>query len=330
LESRQRELDYFLSETAEFESDAEHKISELKITAEIWRRRKRTAVNPQDICICNAVMERVEKDLKEAVEEKKEMKKELATETREKRKARKDAKAYLKKIDIQPVMDKEVRMRVEAEVLLPNGIERSSYHGGDFEGGQALNLLTKGGKVFSEMETNLLESDPDKRHSQCTDSMISAVCEAFGRLNQYYNILRYLARKRMGTATEDDMKLLDKCVGITCRLEKLLFGKLTPKMHSKKHLQEDFRKYRGLGMLGEDHMEQDHQFGKQDEKMTIGIRSRPKAFVIHQAFAERRTLVQMSGVREKMLKETSIKGKKRKVSTGDEGEMSMEEWTRYL
>jgi hypothetical protein len=77
-------------------------------------------------------------------------------------------------------------------------------------------------------------------------------------------------------------------------------------------------------------MEQDHQFGKQDEKMTIGIRSRSKAFVIHQAFAERRHLIQMSGCKEKMLKETSKKGKKRKVSAGDEGELSMEEWTRYL
>jgi hypothetical protein len=328
LEKRSAEYEECIVELRELESEHRRNTKQWRLDKLMWTDRGRQAINQEEKLIISVVMAEIRRKEKVSQEEKASMA-EVAKAVNSEKAA---AKKKLDSLDKRAVMDKTIRMQMEAEVLDPNGVERCSYHGGEVIGRGAMNLLRKAGHIFDHVETFLLNVPAATRHPNCTDEMIATISRAHCRLFQYYNGLRFLARKRNGTATNDDCDVVDKGAELTAKLEQLLFGSLSPKMHAKKHLQVDFRKKKGLGLYGEDHMEQDHQRGKEDEIKTKGIRSRSKAFGMHAVYGERRNLVDALGITEKMIKGTSRAKRRRTADGGDEeaNGLSMDEWVRVL
>jgi hypothetical protein len=217
-----------------------------------------------------------------------------------------------------------VRLRLEREVLEPMGSARSSYHGGDYEGKSATNFLKKAKNIMSSTAMFLKNTSPSKRHEKCTDQMISEVCQLYGQLFEYYNTIRFLGRKRNGTATDEDIGKMNTILKLTFELETKMFDTLTPKMHGKwKRLQEDYARYRGCGDNGEDFVEQDHQQGKIDEEMTKGMRDRPRAFRLHNVMGETRSVVTLSGITEEMEEKS---GRKKRKTNMDQEPEDMNQW----
>jgi hypothetical protein len=322
LEKVQTELGLILDESTVTDTDATETVKDCGKLKKEWANKKKKAVTPEEKELIDCVLAEIARREEAAKSTKKATAQSIKTKRAEVRKA----KDSLAAVDTRAVTDKSVRMKMEQEIFEPNGSKRSSYHGGDYEGRDALNFLTKAEEMFTPCETLLKGTSKQKRHVSCTDEMISEMCQATKRLLTYYNAIRLLGRKRNGTATDEDISLMKVLVLKTAELEKSMFAKLTPKHHAKfKHLPEDYEKYRGLGDFAEDWVEQDHQLAKVHEEMTKAIPDRKKAFAMHSRANEQTILVRTSGILEKMIDQT--KKTKRKRSETENGEKdSMDEW----
>ena len=91
------------------------------------------------------------------------------------------------------------------------GIYKSVYHGGDMEGRHIRHLLELWDEIVRDFAKYLKEIPRNQRnHPHCTDEMIDAVCEAHSRMFGYYDIMASITRMPMGTATDEDLKMLEK------------------------------------------------------------------------------------------------------------------------
>ena len=187
-----------------FEAEFKELKQHLDLQKKENKERRKAAISPEDKDIIDGLLEQIQCEEEYAKFEKNEREIERKKITAKLRKA----KLYLAKVDTRGVLNKDVRIALEREVLEPMGSEKSSYHGGDYEGKGAKNFMKKARDIFDSTSMFLHRTSRQKHHVTCTDEMISQVCDLYGRLFQYYNAIRYLARKRNGTATNEDVALM--------------------------------------------------------------------------------------------------------------------------
>ena len=311
----------------DFESDSPDSAEEIRVMRLNWETARRSVINPEDLEVIDAVLSEIAKNEEKAKEDKT-----LITEYRKlKRAGVRAAKKKLKEMDTRGLLQKDIRLKLEREVIEQRGAKRSAYRGGDYEGRDALIIQQNAEEIFEAASTFLCATDPEKRHVKCTNQMIDSVSKSYCRLIQYNNCIRYLARKPNGTATDEHINMMYRLVGKAVVLETKIFDTLTPKMRSKfDHLPEDFEEHEGIGDFTEDYQEQDHQQGKIDNEMTKGQRNRFSAFKTQAQLAERRNLVKASGISQLMLEATAGTKRKRKTIPDSDVELDMDEWIRML
>jgi hypothetical protein len=218
--------------------------------------------------------------------------KELAQEIKDLEKSKKDRRALVTTADEVVSLNKKVcdsfqrsrgklspvRSQLE-ETLVRNGIERSSYHGGDLTGVHIARFFQKADEIFQQIRTILLEVDGRLANNDEVDDMVRRYTELCTLLDFLFS----LARTPSGDATEEVCVLADECVEkVMAKWRDLRLSMLMPKMHGiEDHLVEGMRRFKGIGCFIEDFIEQAHQTGHKDELRTANMRDRKRASSAH-------------------------------------------------
>ena len=182
-----------------------------------------------------------------------------------------------------------IRNQLEAILLLYN-VQRASYHGGDFTGGNLRNLFDNAEEVFDKFETKLKESN---RPNRCSDEEIKKRCSKTKEICILMDYLFTLARTPSGDADESVIKTTRICVkAVLLKWRDLHLSFLGPKIHAvEDHLIYLMMLWNGIGCFLEDFVEQSHQTGKLEEKRTGHMGDRQQAAISHSRHEWARTLI---------------------------------------
>jgi hypothetical protein len=178
--------------------------------------------------------------------------------------AKKKREGYTKE---RKVSKESIYSKCEA-ILREYGIERASYHGGDFNGVNILKMMEEAEVIYTKMEKVMLDDgrdkdDNDKDNKQCIENLCATMKALLMNWNQVSANL-YTCDPSNDLCTETQ-KLIDKAIEL---MRKLNFS-ITPKLHVMEcHVVHQMRTIPGgLAFLHEQWIEHYHQKGHKNDKM---------------------------------------------------------------
>ena len=159
-------------------------------------------------------------------------------------------------------------------------VDRASYHGGDLDGKNVIQLFNVNEDLFQDIRTSLKEVTSDKR---CSDAEIDDMVKKYIEIMTLFDYLFSIARTPNGQVTEEILSTAQKIVDVLrVKWLDLRLTKGMPKVHALfTHLIPQMRNLNGIGDWLEDFVEQGHQTGVKEEYRTHQMRDRSKAATTH-------------------------------------------------
>ena len=161
--------------------------------------------------------------------------------------------------------EREVVHRVE-RVLKKHRIDKPYYHGGEYNGKAMNRLMTDSASIMRDLKEMLLEIPEEER---CSDAEVIEVTSKFADVLKVWDAVFSIARVPSGRITAENVALLRQLIPEALRLWKELGLGVLPKPHAvEDHLRLQVEQKRGIGDVGEDFVEQEHQTGIKDDGKT--------------------------------------------------------------
>jgi len=217
---------------------------------------------------------------------------------------------------------RELWLQVERMLRQEFNVYASTYHGGDMEGNQCRQLLRFAQDAMTRVKQLLVSflstlSD-DERRTRASVSEIQLFTGAFKRMFQYMDVMSHYAYQPLGSLTDEDVCLVERCVFLATDLWKKLMPTVPMKVHAWQHFLEDIKHFRGLKSHNEQGIERAHQTGKQHDKRLACLREYEKKALNILKFT---ATSQSEGVRA-MHEDALAKKKKRKHHADGRAEKS--------
>jgi hypothetical protein len=178
------------------------------------------------------------------------------------------------------VLNKTVRLLLEAKLKEGWNVERSRYHGGDLEGPAVRRLMEHSTDIFSAMETILLQAATEKGWSDVKKGQITERCRVTAEILHLFDGFFAEIRKDAEQSTEESRLKSERFIGEAMDRWRALGISVPPKGHAAEYEQIlQNRVLKGVGDFMEDWVEQLHQFGKVNDVRTRNMRDKVEKYV---------------------------------------------------
>lgn len=210
---------------------------------------------------------------------------------------------------------REVLRQVE-KVFTSHCIEKPYYHGGKYNGKAMNKFMTASQDIMDDISAMLLELPLENR---CDDKEVREVTSKFRDVLHVFDFIFSKARKQSGLVNEEDIQELRNYIYLGMRLwRELDMSTEAPKPHAiEDHLCDQMQKFRGIGDLGEDWVEQAHQDGIRDEGRSRSIKDRAHAALLHCKWEQKRKLPQVL-LKSEEVQQRSVRMRHARTVTGEE------------
>ena len=171
---------------------------------------------------------------------------------------------------------RELWLQVERMLRQEFNVYASTYHRGDMEGNECRRLLRFASEAMARAKQMLMSflatlSD-EERKKRATASETNLFTSAFERLFQHMDVMSHCACQPFGSLTDEDIRILERCVFLATNLWKKLLPTVPMKVHAWLHFVEDMKHFRGLKSHNEQGIERAHQTGKKHDKRLACLR----------------------------------------------------------
>jgi len=164
--------------------------------------------------------------------------------------------------------DRWLRQFIEEEFLIPKGVIRGAYHGGDLTGGAVKKLMEHSGEIFRSLEVYLL---PLARGKRVQRDLVDELAERI-RVTQVCLTSFDGLYSRLRCGSIDDVGFLDdikEFLKAALQSWRLLGLSISPKVHLlEDHVIDFVQREGGLSHHDEEFVERAHQKGLKFNQMT--------------------------------------------------------------
>lgn len=202
-------------------------------------------------------------------------------------------------------------------VFVRHCISKPYYHGGKYNGKSMNRFMTCSQEIMDDLATMLQQLPAGNR---CENTEIVEVTSKFKSILHVFDFIFSKARKQSGLVSENDLQELRDYIYIGMKLWRdLELSVEAPKPHAiEDHLCDQMHRWKGIGDLGEDWVEQAHQDGIKDEGRTRAIKNRNAAANLHCRWEHKRKLPPVT-LKSEQVRQQAIR---MKCITTDMGENS--------
>ena len=184
--------------------------------------------------------------------------------------------------------EKPLREGIEQMILPRFGIKRAAHHGGDFVGQDIQKLILNAIAIFSAIADFIKEeSDPSSRGA--IDKEIDDMFWSYERDFQVWYAAFALMRSNNWKPTRENKAIVKDAIHKALKIWRNLKIIVTVKAHAvEDHCLDQMIEFGGIGLLGEDVIEQTHQTGRSEEERTAALRHFERKTMSHVKWEERK------------------------------------------